>query len=212
MDFEVLFFDLDETLYPAGNGVWDAIAERINLYIHQRLNLPWKEIPALREQYYLTYGTTMRGLEEAHHIDTQEYLRFVHDIPITDYLQPNEPLREMLINFPQSKYIFTNADSNHAKRVLQALAIEDCFEGVIDVNMVSPYCKPQPEAYETVLKLLDDIGHKKAVLIDDKIANLKTANRFDFFTVLVGQSDSVEGVDACISNILDLPGVLKDKG
>ena len=52
MESEVWFFDLDETLYPAGNGVWDAIAERINLYLHQRLNLAWEEIPALRQQYY----------------------------------------------------------------------------------------------------------------------------------------------------------------
>ena len=27
-----LVFDLDDTLYPQGNGLWGAIGERINLY------------------------------------------------------------------------------------------------------------------------------------------------------------------------------------
>ncbi len=213
MEFEVLFFDLDETLYPAGNGVWKAIAERINLYIHQHLNLDWEEIPALRNQYYSKYGTTLRGLEVVHQINTQEYLRFVHDIPISDYLQPNPQLREMLLSFFQPKYIFTNADHNHARRVLKALDIEDCFEGVLDVNSVSPYCKPQPEAYEIVLKQLDLTPSTQTVLIDDKVTNLQTASRFGFFTVLVGHNGSgpVEGVNAQISNILDLSRVLNDK-
>ena len=213
MEFEVLFFDLDETLYPAGNGVWEAIAERINVYIHQHLNLDWEEIPALRNQYYSKYGTTLRGLEVVHQIDTQEYLRFVHDIPISNYLQPNPQLREMLLSFSQPKYIFTNADHNHARRVIKALDIEDCFEGILDVNSVSPYCKPQPEAYEIVLKQLDLTPSTQSVLIDDKVTNLQTASRFGFFTVLVGQNGSgpVEGVNARISNILDLSRVLNDK-
>ena len=213
MEFEVLFFDLDETLYPAGNGVWEAIAERINVYIHQHLNLDWEEIPALRNQYYSKYGTTLRGLEVVHQIDTQEYLRFVHDIPISNYLQPNPQLREMLLSFSQPKYIFTNADHNHARRVIKALEIEDCFEGILDVNSVSPYCKPQPEAYEIVLKQLDLTPSTQSVLIDDKVTNLQTASRFGFFTVLVGQNGSgpVEGVNAQISNILDLSRVLNDK-
>lgn len=212
MDFEVLFFDLDETLYPAGNGVWEAIAERINLYLHQRLNMEWENIPTLREQYYRTYGTTLRGLEVVHQIDAQEYLQFVHDIPLSNYLQPDERLRNMLAEFPQPKYIFTNADRNHAERVLHALAIADCFEGIIDVNMVSPYCKPQPEAYEKALKLFNRFSQKKWVLIDDKIPNLQTASQFGFFTVLVGRNGKVEGLDACIDNILDLPDVLNNKG
>jgi len=212
MDFEVLFFDLDETLYPAGNGVWEAIAERINLYLHQRLNMEWENIPTLREQYYRTYGPTLRGLEVVHQIDAQEYLQFVHDIPLSNYLQPDERLRNMLAEFPQPKYIFTNADRNHAERVLHALAIADCFEGIIDVNMVSPYCKPQPEAYEKALKLFNRFSQKKWVLIDDKIPNLQTASQFGFFTVLVGRNGTVEGLDACIDNILDLPDVLNNKG
>ena len=208
MESEVWFFDLDETLYPAGNGVWEAIAERINLYLHQRLNIAWEEIPELREQYYLAYGTTMRGLETTYQIDTQEYLQFVHDIPLSDYIQPNAQLREILVGISQPKYIFTNADHNHAKRVLNALAIEDCFIDIFDVNTVSPYCKPQPEAYQIVIKLLNITNHQKKVLIDDKITNLKTAHQFGFSTILVGQNGPVDGIDVCISNILELPAVL----
>ena len=64
MRFSTLFFDLDDTLYPASTGLWHAIKERMNMFMHERLCLPEAEIPALREQYFKTYGTTLRGLQQ----------------------------------------------------------------------------------------------------------------------------------------------------
>jgi len=32
MNFEVMFFDLDDTLYPFTSGVWNAVADKMNLY------------------------------------------------------------------------------------------------------------------------------------------------------------------------------------
>ena len=37
MPFTTLFFDLDDTLYPPSTGVWDAIGDRIDLYIQTRV-------------------------------------------------------------------------------------------------------------------------------------------------------------------------------
>ena len=79
---------------------------------------------------------------------------------------------------------------------------------ILDVNTVSPYCKPQPEAYKIVIELLNITNHQKKVLIDDKITNLQTAHQFGFSTILVGQNGPVDGIDACISNIMELPAVL----
>ncbi len=152
MRFSTLFFDLDETLYPIKSGVWEAIAVRIDAYMAEHLPLTAEEIPALRTRLFIEYGTTMRGLKAEYEIDELDYLRYVHDVPLKDFLVPNPQLRQTLLGYPLRKIVFTNADVHHARRVLDVLGLDDCFERIIDVLDTAPYCKPQPEAFRMVLQ------------------------------------------------------------
>jgi putative hydrolase of the HAD superfamily len=207
MPYSTLFFDLDETLYPARSGVWEAIARRIDLYMHVRLGIPTAEIPALREHLFKTYGTTLRGLCLTRHIDELDYLAFVHDIPLEDFLTPDPRVRAMLARYPQRKVVFTNADQHHARRVLAMLNLEDCFERIVDILDVSPYCKPMPEAFDLALKKANVPSAQESVFIDDTRSNLIAARRAGFFTIHVG-STTPNGSHAAITSLLDLPSVL----
>ena len=40
MPIEVLFIDLDGTIYPPDNGMWEKIAKRMEIYMHQALQIP----------------------------------------------------------------------------------------------------------------------------------------------------------------------------
>jgi putative hydrolase of the HAD superfamily len=88
MSYTTLFFDLDDTLYSPKNGLWLAIRERMGEYMAERLGLPRDEIPAIRHLYYTTYGTTLRGLQRHYQVDSDDYLAYVHDLPLERYLQP----------------------------------------------------------------------------------------------------------------------------
>jgi len=92
----------------------------------------------------------MRGLIADFDINQIDYLDYVHDVPLRDHIDPNPVLREMLLNLPQRKLIFTNADAAHAKRVLDVLDLTDCFEKIIDIHIMHPYCKPLPQAYRSL--------------------------------------------------------------
>ena len=116
MSFTTLFFDLDETLYTKGNGLWDAIAARMNEYIQVQLNLPPEEVTKLRLHYYESYGTTLRGLQIHHQVDANDYLAYVHDLPLEDYIHPDPQLHQLLSRLSLRKWIFTNADAHHASR------------------------------------------------------------------------------------------------
>ena len=107
MPFTTLFFDLDDTLYPNSAGLWAAIRERMSLYMIERLKLPAEEVPGLRRFYYETYGTTLRGLQKHYHIDAEDYLAFVHDLPLETYLEPDAEARPILLSLPQERWIFT---------------------------------------------------------------------------------------------------------
>ncbi|NPV84589.1 MAG: pyrimidine 5'-nucleotidase [Anaerolineae bacterium] len=209
MLYKTLFIDLDETVYPSSTGLWEAIRQRIDLFLHEKMHFSWEEIPATRQYLYSNYGTTLRGLKALYHIDENFYLDFVHDIPLQNYLKPDPELRRVLKSYPQRKFIFTNADANHAKRVLEALQISDCFEDIIDIHTITPYCKPMPEAYHIALKYSGEDDAAKCVLIDDTVGNLATARESGFFTIRVGSDEPSKEYHQGIKSLIDLPLALK---
>ena len=210
MSYTTLFFDLDETLYAKGNGLWDAIATRMNEYIRVQLNLPPEDVIELRRKYYEAYGTTLRGLQIHHQVDTEDYLAYVHDLPLEVYIQPDLQLRDILLSLSQRKWIFTNADKDHAKRVLKVLGVSDCFEGILDVRAIGFLCKPEIESYQRALALAKEKKPENCILLDDSLRNLVPAKDLGFTTVLVGSNGSNPAVDYTIDSIHELPQSLPD--
>lgn len=207
MQVSTLIFDLDDTLYPPTAGLWQLIRQRIDLYMHERLHLDWAVIPKLRHDLFTEYGTTMRGLQAIYQISAQDYLDYVHDVPVQDYLTADPAVRDLLSRYPQRKVIFTNADTNHASRVLTALHLDDLFERIVDIRDITPYCKPMPEAYRRALEILNEIDPSTCVMIDDNPPNLAGASQIGIHTVYVGEKH-IQGVDACLPSLLQLPQII----
>lgn len=206
MTLDILIFDLDDTLYSPTTGVWDAIGERINQFIVDNLALDRAEVNQVRDELFRTYGTTLRGLQIVYGIDPYKYLNYVHNIQLETYLQPNPMLNRMLKQISSRKVIFTNSDQNHALRVLDRLGLDSIFERIIDVMDVTPFCKPQPEAFQQALKLLGDPDPTRCVLIDDSLRNVTTARELGFHTILVGNHNgNVHAASARVDTLEDLP-------
>jgi len=104
--------------------------------------------------------------------------------------------------------IFTNADQAHARRVLDVLELSDCFDQIIDVLDVSPYCKPMPGAFAQALRLAGEIDASTSVFVDDAAHNLKAAREAGFYTIRVGTGVPNGCCHASIASLLDLPTVL----
>jgi putative hydrolase of the HAD superfamily len=205
MRFTTFFFDLDDTLYPPSTGLWGRIGGRINLYLHERMGFPAGEVQAIREKYFREYGTTLRGLQADYQVDMDDYLAFVHDIPLRQYIQPNPALRTAIEKIPARKYIFTNADTNHARRVTDVVGLQGIFDGIIDVHSISPYCKPMPEAFELALKKAGNPDPNKCVLLDDQTRITRAARLMGMFTILVGKELPGEDADTALLQLTDLP-------
>jgi pyrimidine 5'-nucleotidase len=208
MRFNTLFFDLDETLYPSSSGLWMAIRERINTYLHDRMGFPSEQIEVLREQFFCDYGTTLRGLQANYNVDMEDYLAFVHNVPLEKHLHPDEGLRKVIEALPAHKYIFTNADSAHANRVLGVLGLQGIFDGILDVYTLAPYCKPMPESFGLALQATGSPDPRTCVLLDDQARVTAAARRLGFFTILVGKDTAGEDADAALIKWNDLPGLL----
>ena len=188
MSISTLFFDLDGTIYPNENGIWDAISDRMEIFMHDKLNLPKENIPTIRKNYYRTYGTTLKGLQENYSIDQYEYLQFVHDIPIDKFLKPDKNLRDLLESISATKWIFTNSDHAHSERVLNRLNIRDLFDGIIDVTLMDFTNKPDPLAYSYAVKIAGNPSPLNCVFFEDNLRNLLPAKELGMKTVLVGNT------------------------
>jgi pyrimidine 5'-nucleotidase len=209
MSFKYLFLDLDGTLYPHNNGIWELIANRMESYMHEVIGIPQVEVPATRQQYFLEYGTTLKGLMSNHTIDPAHFLAYVHDVPVADYLKPDEQLRQILTAIPQPKWILTNSDKPHATRVLNALGLYDLFEDILDITIMQYENKPNPGVFQKALALAGNAQAGQSVFVDDIPHNLAQAKQLGWTTVLVGEKPNNGSADHQIPNIYALRQALE---
>jgi putative hydrolase of the HAD superfamily len=211
MVFSTIFFDLDDTLYPASSGLWPALKARMSQYMVDRMHIPVEDVPALREKYFRTYGTTLKGLQAMHKVDVQDFLAYVHDVKLTDYIHPDPVQRSVLASLPTRNLIFTNSDVNHTQRVLGVLQIEEYFADIIDVNRMDPYCKPNPESFALALKVAGESDSSKCIMIDDLPSTVKAAKAQGLYSVLFGDAVSNGDSDATLSDWRELPALLNGR-
>jgi putative hydrolase of the HAD superfamily len=208
--YRVLFLDLDDTLYPSTSGLWDAIGERINLYLRDRLGLDAEKVGVVRDRYLEKYGTTLNGLIAEHHIDPYDYLDFVHDVPLDEILLPDPALSAMLEGLDQKRVIFTNSYVPHVERVLRRLGVEAQIDQVIDIVALDFVNKPLPEAYRRALALSHEVDPTACVIVDDRVLNLEPAASLGMEVVLVDEKGVAADGLPRISRITQLVDALPE--
>ena len=198
---EYALFDLDETLYPRESGLLQLVGQRIESYLIERLHMTPQEAARLRAEYRERYGTTLGGLLAQRLADPEDYLLYVHDIPVEEIIRPDPELDRVLGELPWECAIFTNSDWRHTERVLAALGIRRHFRRIFDIVSTGYQQKPRPAAYECVLKELSIPG-SACLIADDSLKNLMAAKDWQMTTVWVGPNTTVtEGVDFAIPQI-----------
>jgi putative hydrolase of the HAD superfamily len=204
-----IFFDLDDTLYPRSSGVMQAIGHRINQYMIERLKFEPAEVVRMRDDFLHKFGTTLNALRRFYAVDPDEYLDYVHNIPLNSFLQYEPGLDQMLERLKMNKIIFTNADAKHARRVLTRLGVTRHFESIIDIHMLDFVNKPDHRAY---LKALDfaSVQPEECVLVEDSIVNIIPAAKLGMTTVYVGDRQRTDSAHYRISRIADLESLLAE--
>ena len=206
-------FDLDNTLYPESCGLMAEIGRRMNLYMTERLGIPADKVREIRDSLLASHGTTLNGLRRRCEVAPDDFLSFVHDIPLEEFIGRDESLDRMLAALPLRKIVFTNADAQHARRVLSRLGVLRHFETIIDIHFTEFCGKPDPRAYRKVLEFVG-ARPEECVMLEDYPANIRTAKAIGMTTVLVGDGGKHKGnavfADYVIDSVLqfaDLPGI-----
>ncbi len=202
----VILFDLDETLYPRSSQLMSMIGRRIDEYVVRVVGIPQSKSDEIRRRWRNQYGTALRGLiSEGYSIDVEDYLRYVHDIPLDGYITPQPEVRAMLLGIPLRRVILTNSNTEHATRVLTHMQLLDCFEQIIDVRALNFINKPDPQAYQLAMDILH-VEPANVILVEDTPVNTRIAMSLGIKTILVDCPPNHDA-DYTVDSILDVGSV-----
>jgi len=176
-------FDLDNTLYPHHINLWQQIDARMGEFVSNWLKVPREEARRIQKDYYLRYGTTMRGMMTLHGVRADDFLAYVHEIDHSP-LEANPALGEAIAKLPGRKLVLTNGSTDHVNAVLSRLGLVGHFEGVFDIIAAGFEPKPAPQTYR---KFLADhtVDPTRAAMFEDLARNLVVPHDFGMTTVLV---------------------------
>ncbi|MBI5905433.1 MAG: pyrimidine 5'-nucleotidase [Deltaproteobacteria bacterium] len=205
---EPLFiFDLDNTLYPPEVPLWRIVDERIERYVRERLGADPDTARRVRKRFLAEYGTTLRGLMRHHGVRPDDYLEFVHDVPIPEIVPRRPELLEMLSGLPGRRVVFTNGSEDYARRVLSALGVAETMEGIYGIEFMEYIAKPSPYPYAKLLRATGTRA-EDSLFCEDSRQNLLPARELGMFTVWVGGNADDSPAHAVVRDVCELPGVL----
>ncbi|MDO9238340.1 MAG: pyrimidine 5'-nucleotidase [Aquabacterium sp.] len=183
----IWLFDLDNTLHDASGAVFWRLNGSMTDYIEQHLAVSRQEADELRAHYWRRYGATLLGLERHHGIRAAHFLAQTHALPDMEaHLHMPASDRAALMRLPGRKFLLTNAPAEYAKRVLTALDLASCFEAVISIEGMRTFGDLRPKPDTRMLRIVlarHKLPRARCVLIEDTVANLKSARRLGLRTV-----------------------------
>lgn len=178
---ETWIFDLDNTLYPASSHLFDQVSRRMTAYIAEYFDLAPDAAYERQRDFFMRYGTTLRGLMVEHHLDPEPFVEYVHAIDI-GVIDAAPALAARLALLPGRKLIFTNSSRRHAERVLDRLGITPHFEEIFDIADADYVPKPDKTSYALMLQR-HQVSAERACMIDDLARNLEPAKALGMKTV-----------------------------
>jgi len=212
----IIWFDIDNTLYPASSRIDQLMGQRIQGYFRS-LGLDHEEATRLHMKYYREYGLAIRGLTRHHTIDPIDFdQKCDGSLPLEDILKPDAALRKLLQDIDRSKarvWALTNANINHASRVLRNLGVDDLFEGVVycDYSIPNFACKPEHEFYDEAMIRAAVSNPAQCLFVDDSLKNVRAAKALGWGSSVYFREKDADrpdaegvGVDATISDLEEL--------
>ena len=174
-------FDLDNTLYPPACNLFAQIDVRMGTFIGQLLGIDPVAARRVQKGYFMSHGTTLRGLMDHHGVQPEDFLGYVHDIDVSP-VPANPRLERALARLDGRKLVFTNGSVDHAGRVLDRLGVADLIDDVFDIAAADYLPKPHDETYRRFVAHYG-IDAGASVMVEDMARNLTPAARLGMTTV-----------------------------
>jgi len=202
----VWIFDLDNTLHDARVHIFPSMHTQIQEFLKRQFGLDDEGASRMRRDFWLRYGTTLRGLVRHHGTDPRHFLAETHVFPeLAGMVVHENALKHALVRLGGAKLVFSNAPRRYVDDVLRAIGLRRYFDAVYTIEDTGYRGKPHPWGFHRLLRR-HKLDARRCALIDDILDNLRAAHRLGMSTVWVSPvGRRVPYVDLRISSVTELP-------
>lgn len=192
----VWLFDLDNTLHDASHAIFPAISANMNTYIARVLGdgttpATQAQVDAARLGYWKRYGATLLGMTRHHGVSAADFLHVTHDLGALDKLvRAEKGLGTLLRRLPGRKILLTNAPTRYSTDVMRHLGLSRHFAHHVAIEHMHVHRQLRPKPSSLMLRRLlrkHGVAARRCILVEDTLANLKSASRLGLRTVWVTQ-------------------------
>ena len=199
-------FDLDNTLHNATPHIFPHINRSMRQYIERHLGVDESEATRIRQDYWIRYGATLRGLMRHHGTDPKHFLWETHQFPdLRRMLDFEKPMLHILRKLPGKKILFSNAPRHYTDAILEMTGLGRYFSATYTVENLRFQPKPMLAGFRTLLRA-ERLDPKRCIMVEDSLPNLISAKKLGMKTVWVSTSlRQSPFVDIKIKSVLQLP-------
>jgi putative hydrolase of the HAD superfamily len=192
----VWLFDLDNTLHNASHAIFPAITANMNAYIARVLGKDGApagadEVNAARTRYWQRYGATLLGLVKHHGVRSEHFLHETHSMPeLASMIRAERGLGQLLRSLPGRKILLTNAPHRYSSMVLRHMGLQRHFAQHIAIEAMRVHRQLRPKPSRPMLRNLvrkQGVRARQCILVEDTLANLRTAHSLGMRTAWVTQ-------------------------
>lgn len=194
----VWFFDLDNTLHNASHRIFAEMNRSMSDWLVTNLAIDPDEADRLRTDYWHRYGTTLLGLIRHHVIDERAFLNdthaFVSEPHLGELIRAERGLSELFRKLPGRKVLITNAPAVYTRKVLKEIGLARVIRRRYHIEQMRIHGRYRPKPSRSMLRMLlakEKVHPSNAVLIEDNLANLKSARAIGMHGVYVRGYDRI---------------------
>lgn len=120
----------------------------------------------------------------------------------------NDKLYNILSSIPNKKIVFTNANHNHATKILNKLGIIHLFHKILSRDNIG-HLKPSPHSFSKVNNYIRNylkMSQYNVIFFEDNKNNLLQSKNYNWYTVLINkdrETTSNSHIDFKFYNIID---------
>jgi len=184
----VWLFDLDNTLHDTSHAIFPYIDRAMTAAVSEFLGVDDVEANRLRKRYWHRYGATVIGMVRHHGIDADAFLARCHDFDTQKLVRAEKGLAAKLRRLPGRKVLLTNAPLDYARQVLKHLGILQQFKSIWSIEHMRWHTQYRPKPSPALLRYVlarEGIAAHQATLVEDTLANLRSARQVGLRTVFV---------------------------
>ncbi|HEY0488351.1 MAG TPA: HAD-IA family hydrolase [Telluria sp.] len=215
-------FDLDNTLHDASHSIFPAITANMNVFIARVLGdgvtpATPEAVNAARLLYWKRYGATLLGMIRHHEVRAADFLEETHAIgDLQQMIRTERGLARLLRHLPGRKILLTNAPTRYSTDVVRHLKLQRHFSHHVAIENMHVHGQLRPKPSKLMLRRLlrkHGVAAGRAILVEDTLANLRTAKQLGVRTVWITQylrmSDPI--VAAALPKMLKRPAYVDVK-